>query len=427
MTTHTEKNENITVAIEKKPGCQVNLDIQVSPKATKAAHERAIKNINKEVNVPGFRKGRAPTSFILENYAKYIKKEWEEVLINVAFKEALTLLEIVPYSQRHINKPKVNSIDLEKGSEFSISFETAPEIPSVDIEKLKIDPVEAETVDEEKIELTLKNIRLHYAEWDEIEDRAVEENDYVNISIESLDDQAMIAENNRFQVSDKGMAKWMRTLIVGKKKGDAVEGTSEKETDEDVAFKQTKVKITIHSIHQPKLPEFDEELFKKIGVETLDELKEKVQKQLENRALEEKKAKLRDQLEKQLIETHVCEIPHSIFQSEKEHRLSEFKQNLTSSKLSEEEHNKALKKFEDSLDKRVQEALSLYFVTQKAGQENQIQVSNEEITSEMMRMMFDGSLSQEQMQNQEAIQSQIYMKLARTKIEDFLLDKIGRI
>ncbi len=427
MTTNTEKNENITVAIEKKPGCQVNLDIQVSPKATKAAHQRAIKNINKEVSVPGFRKGRAPESFILENYAQYVKKEWEEVLINVAFKEAIQMLQIAPYSQKQIKKPNLKSMDLEKGAEFSISFETAPQIPTIDVEKIKIEPVEQETIDQEKINQTLENIRLHYAEWNEIEDRAVEENDYVNLTIENLDQKTTMVEDNRFHVSEKGMAKWMRALLIGKTKGDAPEGTSEKETDEDVAFNPTQVKITINKIEQPKLPEFDEELFKKIGVETLDELKEKVQKQLETRALEEKKSKLREQLEEQLINTHECEIPESIFLSEKQHRLAEFKRNLESNKLDEATHDQALKNFEDNVDKRVKDSLSLYFLTQRAAEEHQVQVSNEEISSESMRMMFDGSITPEQMQNHEAIQSQIYLKLLRTKVEDFLLDKIGQI
>ena len=65
----TVNNDNVTVTITKKPHCEIKFDIKVNPRPVAAAYQKALKNINKEVNIPGFRKGKAPEKLISEKYS----------------------------------------------------------------------------------------------------------------------------------------------------------------------------------------------------------------------------------------------------------------------------------------------------------------------------------------------------------------------
>jgi trigger factor len=82
------QNENMTVDLKRDPGCLIRLDISLSPLATQAAYQKALKTVNKEVSIPGFRKGKAPQTLILKNYSQHVDREWRELLLNTAFGEA---------------------------------------------------------------------------------------------------------------------------------------------------------------------------------------------------------------------------------------------------------------------------------------------------------------------------------------------------
>lgn len=69
------QNENISMTLTREPFCRVHLDVIVTPKAVKASHHQAMRNINKEVSVPGFRKGKAPESMVLKNFGSHVEKE----------------------------------------------------------------------------------------------------------------------------------------------------------------------------------------------------------------------------------------------------------------------------------------------------------------------------------------------------------------
>jgi hypothetical protein len=62
------KNDRLTVNIETAPGCLVKLDARLSPKAVEEAYLKTVKDTNKQVSIPGFRKGKAPNDKIIKEF-----------------------------------------------------------------------------------------------------------------------------------------------------------------------------------------------------------------------------------------------------------------------------------------------------------------------------------------------------------------------
>ena len=83
-------------------------------------------------------------------------------------------------------------------------------------------------MNDEKVSETIRQVQLFFATWKNIEDRPVQEGDFVLLDVEDLetDPPTSVFSNTRFEVTEKSMAQWMRDLVLGKSAGATVEGIS---------------------------------------------------------------------------------------------------------------------------------------------------------------------------------------------------------
>ena len=434
--TNEIKNENLNVQFQREPGSLVKLVIEVSPKATHAAYQQALKNINKEISIPGFRKGKAPTSFILEKYAKPLEQEWKELLLNTTFRESLGLIKIYPFDDNSVRRAHIEKIDLEDGAKVLIDFEAIPEIPHIDIEGLSLKPIHQKEITEKDIEETIEVVRLHHAEWQEIVDRSVQEGDWIDLDIQNAENpEESYVQNGRFKVEHKKIGEWLRKLVLGKNVNDVLEAMSEKEEAEHSCdacedeveghhheeFKPTLCKVTIKGIKNPHLPELNEEFAKKVGAQSIEDLRTKVENTLKQREERHVKNRLRHQLESQLLKKYPFEVPQSLIEKDKKNR-TEYR--LSQMGSSDEQTRKDI---ESQVENELKEAFQLLFLTRKIAQENQISVSNEEVMQEFMQQMISQDSEEkivDQSMDSEEIRSRLFSYLLTRKAKDFLLEKI---
>ncbi|MEM1283508.1 MAG: trigger factor, partial [Chlamydiota bacterium] len=226
MSTKTteHKNDHYTVQVDKEPGCQITFTITVSPEATKKEHVTALKGVNKQVSLPGFRKGRAPNELIMKHYAQHVEKEWKEALLHKAFQEAMKLTDVVPFTRESVKNADIKDCSLDEGAKVTVKFEAMPDVPEIDVATLNIETVEAEPVTEKKIEQIIEDIRYQFAEWENVEDRPVKEGDFVDVDIENLDDEGtFICQDTRLEVVKGKMGTWLIDLLIGMKPSESAE------------------------------------------------------------------------------------------------------------------------------------------------------------------------------------------------------------
>lgn len=438
-TNQTEfKNEHLTVQVSREPGSIAKLHISVSPTATKAAYEKAIKNLNKEVTLPGFRKGKAPRELVLQMYGKHVENEQREIVVNTSFTEALDLIKMRPFTNESIKVTNFKSMSNDKGTEFSIQFEAYPEIPVVDPKSLHLNQIPADTVSDDQVKNSVQELRLWHAEWVEVNDRPVKDNDYIDLDIDLLEDEERsLCKDTRFEVKENKMGEWMRKLVVGKKVGETVEGMSEKETKEGECdgcdnpehhhseFKPTKCRITIKSIKEPKLPEIDDAFAAKVGLKQASELEGKVREDLERQAKERAQNAMRSQLEKKLNAEYPFEIPSSIIENEKGPRLEERIYEMREEGQPEDSIESKRKDIENQVAEEAKQAYRVFFLLNKVISENKMNVTQEEIMREYVRQMYmpAGEAFINQKMEPEEIQRRLSSYILNRKAKDYLIEK----
>lgn len=433
MSTQTEiKNDDISLTIKRDPGCKVTLDVTVSPSRAQAVHRDALKRVKKEVSIPGFRKGRAPDNVILQKFGSHVDSEWQNLLVQSSFEMSCDLARVSPFDQHSLKRPKLESCSREEGARVQFEFESEPEVPEVDYKELSLKVEAPREVTDEQIQSTLRDIQVVHADWEDVNDRGVAVEDYVDLTIESLDDPGkIICEDKRFEMRDGKIGKWLMDLLVDKKIGDTFEGTSQ--LDEDQAdqiknFKPTQLKITVNGIKSIVLPELNDELAQKVGLESVDQLRQKLREDLESAAKQEAKDKMKEALEEALLERYPFDVPSSLEASEKRGRLHSHIEALKAEGFSEDDIKEKMTEIEETVHNDVTRSLRSFFIFRKVAEAEGIGATQEDLSQELSRQLWSVPEHQRiidpHMEPQE-MRSRLMMKIVMDKTKDFLLDNVS--
>lgn len=279
----SQENDQIRVTVNRRPGSSVLLEIQTKAPALEEARNAARKNVMKNVNIPGFRKGKAPASLVEQQYAPHIEQELKDVLIRNSLNAAIRLSNTRPFTQEtEVRVKDFKKLD-DQSFEIQIEFEAFPDIPSIDPTTLSIEEIKPEPVTQEMIQEKIEELRLYHADWKEVEDRGAQEGDYIVIDLHLIDEETpvLIHENSRFFMKEGKMPEWALKLLKGAKVGESVEGMSEPEGKENAGeFKPRKCRFTVRHVQSAVLPPVDDVLSKKAGVDSADKLGEAIEKSL---------------------------------------------------------------------------------------------------------------------------------------------------
>lgn len=436
MTTQTKEhnessssfsNQHLKVEVSRKPGCRVIVDITVSPDGASAAYEKAIKNVKKEVSIPGFRKGRAPTAMILSNYQKAISSEFQDVALQTAFGEALALADVHPLKKGYVSHPKVKECSPEKGVHFSVELEEHPIVPSINLDGLTIEKVAKPALNDEEVDNALWQVQMQFVTYEEVEDRPVQEGDFVDVSVTLLVDSPQKAiDHQRTQVSSKGLPKWLLGKIIGVESGQSVEGTTEASEEEGQSdFKPLPYQLTVHKIYQGTFPEKNDELATRVGLKSLDELTQQIKERLGHQLEEEFYRAEVKKLEERLFDEYAFAVPASTVEARASHYLHQFMQSEQRSNVGAKELDKLKKDFELHSEKM----LVLSYLLSKIGFDHQIQVNEDDVKQELLRQIAlipSGQNSVDIYSKNDNLRQEIHDIAFTRKVKQFLLDHAKR-
>jgi trigger factor len=158
---------------------RVRLEVEVSPEAVKKGVEAKVRDLRKQVRVPGFRPGKAPRR-IIENHVgrDYIYMEALQDSLPTWYSEA-----VVEQDLRPIDTPRIDfdgTLDEEEGFKFSAEVEVRPEASLGEYKGVEAPRREIE-VSDEQVDEQLEELRGQFATLAAVEDRPAKEGDFVVI------------------------------------------------------------------------------------------------------------------------------------------------------------------------------------------------------------------------------------------------------
>jgi trigger factor len=389
VTPSAEKNKSeVTVNIQKKEECRIELEVQASKECVLQARKQALKSLSKEIELPGFRKGKAPENLLLKKYGKAFEEEWKKSIADRSFVEAQKTVTIPPPSSQGSIHYNMKSYSLEEGAFLTFTYETEPEVPSIDLSHFTLDAIQKPEVGQKQIDEAIRQSRFFYAKWKEIENRPVQEGDYVIIDLDSMEGETpqTVFSKTRFEVSDRGMAQWMKNLLIGAKLQEIIEGISAPDDDlpeeEKKKFEPKKVRITLLKIEEASLPDLNEEFAKKMGLKNVEELQQWITNHLNKQAEEKVHQEEHNQVCRFLLKNASFDLPSSLIHTEKNYRIRSALENPRFKESWEKMSREEKEKVEKNIAQEAIDAIKLFYISRKVVEDAKITITQDQIIQE---------------------------------------------
>ena len=413
----------------------VELTIEVPAADVAAGIKAAVKRIASQVNVPGFRKGKAPRNVIEMNYGKEaVLNEAYDFLVNQNYTAALQENKIVPVSQ-----PEIEQVQFEEGKDliFKATVTKRPDVKLGDYKGLDAKKEEAKVTDEQ-IQDQLKNIAEQQAEMVVADkDAKVAQGDFAVIDFKgTVDGKAFDGGEGKsypLQIGSGNFIPGFEDQLVGAKAGDDVTVKVTFPEDyfvADLAGKEAEFATHIHDIKRKQLPELNDEFAKaNSSYETIAELKADLRKKMEEDAERRAVDAYNGELIKTAVENAEVDIPEVMVADRIEQMIQELAMSMEGRGLKLEDYlkfsNKTVEELREEYKETAAENVRTDLVLDAIAVEEKIEVTPDDMNREIFMMAQNFGANPQEVWDIIAKEGRVSMlagSVARKKAARFIVD-----
>lgn len=320
--------------VKKVKKTEVEVVLTASGADAKSIKNAIINRVRAEVEIPGFRKGKAPIDVIEKNYAQVIKEESAEEMLKQNYSKVVEEGAVVP-----VDYFKLQSVEEEADGSIKAFFtvEVMPEIQvgqykGLEVEKAKIE-IKEEDVTAELYKMIETNSKLKEAE----SGAKAENGDTVNINFEGFIDGVAFeggkAEGYDLKLGTESFIDNFEDQIAGHTAGEEFDvNVSFPETyfKKELAAKPALFKVKLNSIKRVEKSELNDDFAKDMGFDTLQELKDSKKSEIEKRENTKIEHGFINSILEKIKAASDVEVPNALINREIENRIKEFEMQLSS-------------------------------------------------------------------------------------------------
>ncbi|MDD4601851.1 Trigger factor [bioreactor metagenome] len=416
----------------------VVLEIEVPQEKVAKALDNAYHKLANKVNIPGFRKGKAPRKVIESRIGKEaLLDEAFEILAGVAYPEAIKEQQIEP-----VARPKIEVVTLAEDQPlvFKATVITKPEVKLGEYKGLKIEKKVDEVTDEKIVE-DLENLRNRHAKMIVAEGAAIENGDFAIIDFEGfVNDVAFeggAGKSYPLQIGSGSFIPGFEEQLIGAKSGEArdVKVTFPQDYQAaDLAGKEAVFKVTINDVKRKELPALDDDFAKDASeFETIEELKVDIKNKLEKATEEKAEREFRNEAIKQAVEGSEIDVPAVMVESRIDNMINDLAINLENRGMKLEQYLAYAKMDADALRESYREAALVNVKTDLVLEEivkaEKIEVSDEDMNAEVasMAQAYGAPVEEiEKIVRQQGHISALIESVLRKKAAQFIIDSVEK-
>ena len=308
-------------SVDKLSDTRVKLNVSVPFDELGKEIDQAYKAIAQQVNIPGFRRGKAPRQLIDARFGRGpILEQVVNDMLPTRYEQALAENEINPLGQPEIEITKIEDNDVV---EFTAEVDVRPEIEVPDFSKISVKVPELK-LDDEAVDAELDTLRERFGELKDTK-RKLKTDDYAIIDLEATVDGEKLdeasAEGLTYRVGADDLMKGLDTALRGMKTDEDNEFESEIKYGEHKGEKAT-VKVHVQQTKERKLPELDDDFAQMASeFDTVEELRNSTREQVEENAKAKQAADIRDEVLKAALAESTFALPESVVDEQVHNQL----------------------------------------------------------------------------------------------------------
>jgi trigger factor len=355
----------------------------------KPSLDAAYQKIAKQINVPGFRRGKVPPVVIDRQVGRgAVLDEAINAALPRLYVEALQANELEPLAQPEID---ITRFEDNEALEFTAEIDVRPEIDLPAYEGLEV-TVDDVAVTDADVEEQLQALRERFATLTDV-DRPANDGDFVVMNLKATQDGELVegaeVTGMSYQVGRGGMLDGLDEALVGMSAGESKTFASQLLGGE-VKGEDVDVEVSVDGVKEQELPELDDDFAQTASeFDTVEELREDVATRLERGKRLEQAAAARDAVLEKLLDLIEVPLPDAVVASELQARRDNISQQLAYAGMSMEDYldseEQTVDEFDADMEKRVRDAVAAQFILDQVAKKEQLSVDEGELQAHLMR------------------------------------------
>ncbi len=377
--------------ISDKEKSKKEIEVTVSVEEMNNYLDKAVEKISSEIEIKGFRPGKAPKNIVEENVGK--DKIWHEAThdaVEDTYPKAIEDGDIFVISQ-----PEIDIVTSVPDSPFVYKATVAvlPELKLPDykaiVKKSLKDKKEVE-VDKKEVDQIIDTVRKSRAKT-VLANREARDGDEVEIDfsgkIDGVDQEGMKGEKAKIIIGEKKFIKGFEEELIGMKKGEEKKIIVKMPNPEDGKEKDVNFDVKVLEVYERELPEVNEEFAKSLGdFSSPEDFVKKIEENVKLEKEQKEKERLRVKIIEEITKESSVDIPEIMLQREIDNMFHEFEHQLSQSGMKIDDYLKQINKTKEEIGKdwedRAKKRIMTALILQKIAKEENIKVPEEEIQRE---------------------------------------------
>lgn len=324
----------MTTTYEKLSSNKVKLNFTVEPEKFEEGIKKAYRKMVGKINIPGFRRGKAPMKVIEAHYGESVFYEDAfDAIFPEIYQEALK-----EHNVEVVDRPELDVEQIGRGKElkFSVEVFVRPDVTLGAYKNLGI----VKTVDEvteDDVKAEIERARDRASRWIEVTDRAARLDDQVNINYAGFlgeeQFQGGTAENHDLILGSGAFIPGFEDQLVGAEIGADVDVNvtfPEQYHSEELAGKAVVFHVHVNSIREKEMPELDEDFVKEVSetANTVDEYKAEIRERLESQAENRAESAFENEVIEKVCENAEVDIPAAMIEEQIDNMLRDMEMRM---------------------------------------------------------------------------------------------------
>jgi len=417
----------------KAEGLIREYNVVVTADAIEEKVSARLAEISKTVRIPGFRPGKVPATMLRQKYGQSVMGEVLEGAVNETSQKVIGDKELRPVAQ-----PKIEITKFEKDSdlEFSMSLEVFPEIEIMDFKTVSLERLKVAIKDEE-VQETLDKIAESNKASEPAKSKAKKVQkgniaviDFVG-SVDGVEFEGGKGENFKLEIGSGTFIPGFEDQLVGLKAGE------EKDVEvkfpdeygaENLAGKDAVFKCTVNEIHTTVPAEINDDLAKKLGMDTLEDLKTAISEERSREFDQMSRQHVKKHLLDALDENHSFDLPSSLVDSEVDAIWKQFEETRKNNpdQIDEEDKDKSDDELKEEYAKIAERRVRLGLLLADVGRINNVELAQDDLNKALVdeARRYPGQEQQvfEYFQKNPQAIEQFRAPLYEEKVVDFILE-----
>lgn len=320
------------IEIEEVDTCNRKIKFSIPQQDYKQRIQNAFKTLSRQVNIPGFRKGKVPVSLLEKQYGPQVKREALSELINEWVTQAIQEKQL-----RAVSPPSLLDVQAEEGTDIQVSasLEVLPDFEVADYKDIEVD-LKVTRVTDDDVNRVIEAHREQAAKSVAVTDRPAKAKDFLKIDfIGTMDGESFEGGEARDYVLQlgaghlvEGLEKALTGMTVGEQKNSQVT-FPEDFFNKTMAGRTVDFDITLKGLQEKIPPALDDEFAKSIDsgkkYESLEDMKNKIRKEIEDYEGEEARKEAGNQLAEKLVDKNPIHIPEGLIKEQIRFMINEKK------------------------------------------------------------------------------------------------------